>query len=104
MQNFPEGLAVAMPLRREGISRGRSFWYGQLSGMVEPLAAAVGAATVIFARGILPYAMAFAAGAMIFVVLEDAIPEAERSGNVDLAAMSAMVGFVVMMVLDVALG
>jgi ZIP family zinc transporter len=104
LQNFPEGLAVAMPLRREGISRGRSFWYGQLSGMVEPLAAAVGAATVIFARGVLPYAMAFAAGAMIFVVLEDAIPEAERSGNVDLAAMSAMVGFVVMMVLDVALG
>jgi ZIP family zinc transporter len=104
LQNFPEGLAVAMPLRREGVSRGRSFWYGQLSGMVEPMAAAVGAATAILSRGILPYAMAFAAGAMIFVVLEDAIPEAERSGNVDLAAMSAMFGFVVMMVLDVAFG
>jgi len=104
LQNFPEGLAVAMPLRREGISRRRSFWYGQLSGMVEPLAAAVGAATAVLSRGLLPYAMAFAAGAMIFVVLEDAIPEAERSGNVDLAAMSAMVGFVVMMALDVGLG
>ncbi len=104
MQNFPEGMAVAMPLRREGLSRWRSFWYGQLSGIVEPVAAAVGAVTVLYAQAVLPYAMAFAAGAMIFVVLEDAIPEAERSGNVDLAAMSAIFGFVVMMVLDVALG
>ena len=104
LQNFPEGLAVAMPLRREGLSRARSFWYGQLSGVVEPLAAALGAATAVFARSVLPYALAFAAGAMIFVVLEDAIPEAERSGNTDLAATAAMLGFVVMMVLDVAFG
>jgi ZIP family zinc transporter len=104
LQNFPEGLAVSMPLRREGLSRGRSFWFGQLSGMVEPFAAVVGAVGVLYIRAVLPYAMAFAAGAMIFVVLEDAIPEAERSGNVDLAAMGAVVGFVVMMVLDVALG
>jgi ZIP family zinc transporter len=104
LQNLPEGIAVAMPLRREGLSRGRSFWYGQLSGMVEPIAAVIGAVAVMHARMMLPYAMAFAAGAMIFVVLEDAIPEAERSGNVDLAAMGAVVGFVVMMVLDVALG
>jgi ZIP family zinc transporter len=104
LQNFPEGLAVAVPLRREGMPRARSFWYGQLSGAVEPVAAAVGAATALLARAILPYALAFAAGAMIFVVLEDAIPEAERGGNTDLAAMSAMLGFVVMMVLDVGLG
>jgi ZIP family zinc transporter len=104
MQNFPEGIAVAMPLRREGLSRARAFWYGQLSGMVEPFAAVIGAVTVIYARAILPYAMAYAAGAMIFVVLEDAIPEAERSGNVDLAAMGAVFGFIVMMVLDVSLG
>ncbi|MGH9804190.1 MAG: ZIP family metal transporter [Candidatus Acidiferrales bacterium] len=104
LQNFPEGLAVAMPLRREGFSRARSFWYGQLSGAVEPLAAALGAAAAVFARSVLPYALAFAAGAMIFVVLEDAIPEAERSGNTDLAASAAMLGFVVMMVLDVAFG
>lgn len=104
LQNFPEGLAVAVPLRREGVSRGRSFWYGQLSGFVEPIAAAAGAATVLWAQSALPYALSFAAGAMIFVVVEDAIPEAERSGNTDLAAMGAMIGFVVMMVLDVALG
>ncbi|HUF11299.1 MAG TPA: ZIP family metal transporter, partial [Rhodothermales bacterium] len=104
LQNFPEGLAVAMPLRREGLSRWRSFWFGQLSGMVEPIAAVVGAVGVLYVQSVLPYAMAFAAGAMIFVVLEDAIPEAERSGNIDLAAMSAVFGFVVMMILDVALG
>ncbi|HLE57369.1 MAG TPA: ZIP family metal transporter [Rhodothermia bacterium] len=104
LQNFPEGLAVAMPLRREGLSRVRSFWFGQLSGMVEPAAAVLGAVGVLYIQAVLPYAMAFAAGAMVFVVLEDAIPEAERSGNVDLAAMSAVIGFVVMMILDVALG
>lgn len=104
LQNFPEGLAVAAPLRREGMSRGKSFWYGQLSGMVEPIAGVVGAATVLLSESILPYALSFAAGAMIFVVFEEAIPEAERSGNTDLATMGAMVGFVVMMVLDVALG
>ena len=104
LQNLPEGMSVAVPLRREGMSRAKSFWYGQLSGMVEPLAAVVGAASASLLRGFLPYALSFAAGAMIFVVLEDAIPEAERSGNIDLAAMAAMIGFVVMMALDVGLG
>lgn len=104
LQNFPEGLAVSMPLRREGMSRAKSFWYGQLSGMVEPIAGVVGAATVVLAEQVLPYALAFAAGAMIFVVVEEAVPESQRSGNTDLATMGAMVGFVVMMVLDVAFG
>jgi ZIP family zinc transporter len=103
LQNFPEGTAVAMPLRREGMSRGRSFFYGQLSGVVEPIAAVVGAAAVLFAQPILPYALAFAAGAMIFVVAEELIPEAKR-GSPDIAALSLMVGFAVMMTLDVALG
>ena len=104
MQNFPEGLAVAAPLRREGMSQGKSFWYGQLSGMVEPIAGVIGAATVLFSQQILPYALSFAAGAMIFVVIEDAIPEAERSGHADLATMGAMLGFVVMMILDISIG
>jgi ZIP family zinc transporter len=104
IQNFPEAVAVAMPLRSAGMSRLRSFWYGQLSGIVEPIAGVLGAATVLVARSILPYALAFAAGAMIFVVVEDLIPESHRSGNVDLATMGAMIGFAVMMVLDVALG
>ena len=104
LQNFPEGLAVAAPLRREGLSRLKSFWYGQLSAVVEPVAAVVGAATVLWSQAVLPYAMGFAAGAMVFVVLEETIPEAERSGNTDLASMAAMVGFVVMMILDVAAG
>lgn len=104
LQNFPEGLAVAAPLRREGLSRLRSFWYGQLSAVVEPVAAVVGAAAVLSSQAVLPYAMGFAAGAMVFVVLEETIPEAERSGNTDLASMAAMVGFVVMMILDVAAG
>jgi ZIP family zinc transporter len=102
LQNFPEGTAVAMPLRREGMSRGRSFFYGQISGAVEPIAAVVGATAVLFAQPILPYALAFAAGAMIFVVAEELIPEAKR-GSPDIAAMSLMVGFAVMMTLDVAL-
>ena len=104
IQNFPEGLAVSMPLRREGLSRRRSFWYGQLSGIVEPVAGVVGAAAVIVAQPILPYALAFAAGAMIFVVIEELVPEAQRGGNTDLATMGGMIGFAVMMVLDVALG
>ena len=104
IQNFPEGLAVSMPLRREGLSRRKSFWYGQLSGVVEPVAGVIGAATVIVAQPILPYALAFAAGAMIFVVIEELIPEAQRGGNTDLATMGGMVGFAVMMLLDVALG
>jgi len=104
IQNFPEGLAVAMPLRREGLSRLKSFWYGQLSGLVEPLAGVAGAAAVLIARPILPYALAFAAGAMIFVVVEEVVPESQRGGNADLATLGAMLGFAVMMVLDVALG
>jgi len=104
LQNFPEGLAVAAPLRREGLSAWRSFWYGQLSAVVEPVAAVVGAVAVLSSRAVLPYAMGFAAGAMVFVVLEETIPEAERSGNTDLASMAAMVGFVVMMILDVSAG
>lgn len=103
LQNFPEGTAVAMPLRREGMSRARSFFYGQLSAAVEPVAAVVGAAAVLVAQPILPYALAFAAGAMIFVVAEELVPEAKR-GSPDIAAMSLMVGFAVMMTLDVALG
>jgi ZIP family zinc transporter len=104
IQNFPEGLAVSMPLRREGMSRGKSFWYGQLSAIVEPVAGVIGAATVIIAQPILPYALSFAAGAMIFVVIEEVIPEAQRGGNTDLATMGGMVGFAVMMLLDVAFG
>ncbi len=104
IQNFPEGMAVSMPLLREGLSRKRAFWYGQLSGVCEPIAAVVGAAAVVFAGSILPYALAFAAGAMIFVVAEEVIPEAQREGNVDLATGGVMIGFTVMMVLDVALG
>ncbi len=104
IQNFPEGLAVSMPLRREGIGRFKSFWYGQLSGLVEPIAGVVGAAAVILARPLLPYALGFAAGAMIFVGVEEVVPESQRGGNADLATMGAMVGFVVMMVLDVAFG
>jgi ZIP family zinc transporter len=104
LQNFPEGIAVAMPLRGEGISAGKSFWYGQLSGFVEPISAVVGAAAVLAVRPILPYALAFAAGAMIFVVVEELIPESQRHGNTDLATMGAMGGFAVMMFLDVSLG
>jgi len=104
IQNFPEGLAVAVPLRREGMSRLKSFWYGQLSAIVEPVAAVIGAAAVIIAQPILPYALAFAAGAMIFVVIEEVVPEAQRGGNVDFATMGGMIGFAVMMLLDVAFG
>lgn len=104
LQNFPEGTAVALPLRREGMSRMRAFWYGQLSGIVEPVAGVLGAVLVMSMTAILPYALAFAAGAMIFVVAEELIPEAQRKGNVDLATMGVIVGFAVMMTLDVALG
>lgn len=104
IQNFPEGAAVSMPLRREGLSKAKSFWYGQLSGMVEPVAAVAGAAFVIIAKPLLPFALAFAAGAMIFVVVEEVIPEAQSSGNTDIATAGAMIGFAVMMFLDVALG
>jgi len=104
IQNFPEGAAVSVPLRREGISRGRAFWYGQLSGMVEPVAGVLGAAAVLAMRPILPYALAFAAGAMIYVVVEELIPEAQRESLSDIATVGAMLGFSVMMTLDVALG
>ena len=104
IQNLPEGLAVAMPLQRSGLSRFKGFMYGQFSGMVEPVAGILGALAVLAARPILPYALAFAAGAMIFVVVEDAIPEAQSEGNNDVATMGAMVGFALMMTLDVALG
>jgi len=104
IQNLPEGTAVSMPLRREGLSRLKSFWYGQLSGIVEPVAGVLGAAVVLLAQPILPYALAFAAGAMIFVVAEELIPESQRGGNADLVTLSLMIGFAVMMVLDVALG
>ncbi len=102
IQNLPEGLAVSLPLRREGMSRLRSFWYGQLSAIVEPIAGVGGAAAVILVRPILPYALSFAAGAMVFVVIEELIPESQRGGNADVATMGAIVGFVVMTVLDVA--
>jgi ZIP family zinc transporter len=101
---MPEGTSVAVPLRREGFSRGRAFWYGQLSGIVEPIAGVVGAAAVILMRQILPFALAFAAGAMIFVVVEEVVPESQRNGNTDLATGGAIMGFLVMMILDVALG
>ncbi|MDO8444761.1 MAG: ZIP family metal transporter [Deltaproteobacteria bacterium] len=104
IQNFPEGLAVSVPLRREGMSRLKSFWYGQSSAIVEPVAGIIGAAAVMLAQPLLPYALGFAAGAMIFVVVEEVIPESQRGGNTDLATMGAMAGFVVMMILDVGLG
>lgn len=104
LQNFPEGIAVAMPLRGDGISPLKSFWYGQLSGLVEPVSAVIGAAAVLNIRPILPYALSFAAGAMIYVVVEELIPESQQNENTDLATLGAMVGFTIMMVLDVALG
>ena len=104
IQNLPEGVAVSMPLRREKFSRLKSFWYGQLSGMVEPIAGVIGAVAVILAQPILPYALSFAAGAMIFVVIEELIPESQHGGNTDLATMGGIGGFAVMMLLDVALG
>ncbi|MEN6307384.1 MAG: ZIP family metal transporter [Anaerohalosphaeraceae bacterium] len=104
LQNFPEGVAVAVPLRREGLSRTKSFWYGQLSGVVEPIAGVLGALAVTTVAPLLPYALAFAAGAMIYVVVEEVIPESQREGNTDLATMGVMLGFAIMMALDVALG
>jgi len=103
LQNFPEGLAVSVSLRREGMTRFKSFWYGQLSAVVEPIASVLGAAAVVIMRPLLPYALSFAAGAMIFVVVEEVIPESQRGGHTDWATMGAMVGFAVMMTLDVAL-
>jgi len=105
LQNFPEGTAVSMPLRREGMSQRKSFMLGQASGMVEPIAGVCGALFVIVMQPILPYALCFAAGAMIFVVVEELIPESQRvTANIDMVTMATMAGFSVMMMLDVALG
>jgi ZIP family zinc transporter len=104
IQNFPEGFAVAMPLRRIGFSRRKSFWYGQLSAIVEPIAGVIGAVAVIYMQPILPFALAFAAGAMIFVVVEEVIPETQRDKYTDIAVLGFIGGFLVMMILDVALG
>ncbi|MGA1583704.1 MAG: ZIP family metal transporter [Saprospiraceae bacterium] len=104
LQNFPEGVSVSVPLRREGMSRGRSFFWGQLSGAVEPIAGVIGALAVISVKALLPYALAFAAGAMIFVVVEELIPESQLNKNTDTATLGALLGFAVMMILDVALG
>lgn len=104
IQNIPEGAAVSVPLRREGFSRIKCFWYGQLSGIVEPIAAVAGAALVMMILPILPYALAFAAGAMIYVVVEELIPESQIGKNTDLSTLGTMAGFAVMMMLDVAFG
>jgi zinc transporter, ZIP family len=104
IQNFPEGTIVAMPLRRDGMSRAKAFFYGQASGAVEPIAAVAGAALVLTMRPALPYALSFAAGAMIFVVCEELIPEAHRKGDTDLPTVGVMIGFTIMMILDVSLG
>ena len=104
IQNFPEGIAVSMPLRRQGMSRRKSFMYGQASAAVEPIAAVIGALAVTFFTPILPYALAFAAGAMIFVVVEEVIPETQLEKNTDIATLGFIGGFIVMMLLDVALG
>jgi len=107
LQNFPEGAAVSIPLRREGFSRKKAFLYGQASGIVEPIAGVIGAIAVLSMRSMLPYALAFAAGAMIYVVVEELIPESQigdESSRTDLATIGCMIGFAVMMVLDVALG
>ncbi len=105
LQNFPEGAAISLPLRRSGMSRRKSFFMGQASGIVEPVAGIIGAAFVLYMQNILPYALCFAAGAMIFVVVEELIPESQTNkANIDLVTMATLAGFVVMMILDVALG
>ncbi|MBN2780741.1 MAG: ZIP family metal transporter [Candidatus Marinimicrobia bacterium] len=104
LQNFPEGAAVSIPLRREGMSRWKAFNYGQMSGVVEPIAGVLGALLVLKITPLLPYALAFAAGAMIFVVVEELIPESQRGNETDWSSIGAMLGFATMMLLDVALG
>jgi ZIP family zinc transporter len=104
LQNFPEGAAVSIPLRREGFSRLKAFNYGQLSGIVEPIAGVIGAYLVLTIEPLLPYALSFAAGAMIFVVVEELIPESQSGNKSDLSTIGAMFGFATMMLLDVALG
>ena len=104
IQNFPEGTAVSVPLRREGYSRKKSFLFGQLSGIVEPIAGVLGAVLVLKMRFMLPFLLAFAAGAMIYVVVSELIPESQTNENKDLMAMSTLIGFTIMMTLDVLLG
>ena len=104
LQNFPEGSAVSLPLRREGLSRGKAFFYGQLSGIVEPIAAVIGALLVLKIQVLLPFLLAFAAGAMIYVVVEELIPESQSNQKKDLMALFTLIGFSIMMILDVALG
>ncbi|HOH97945.1 MAG TPA: ZIP family metal transporter [Candidatus Cloacimonadota bacterium] len=104
IQNLPEGAAVSIPLRREGISRWKSFFWGQFSGMVEPIGGVLGALMAMAARPVLPYALAFAAGAMIYVVVEEVIPESQKGEYGHLATAGVLIGFAVMMALDVALG
>ena len=104
LQNAPEGFAVSMPLRRQGLSKFKSWQWGQLSAIVEPIFAVIGAAIVISVYPLLPYALSFAAGAMIFIVIEEVIPESQRGGNVDLASIGLILGFILMMILDVSLG
>ena len=104
LQNAPEGFAVSMPLRRQGMSKFKSWQWGQLSAIVEPIFAVIGAAIVMSVYPILPYALAFAAGAMIFIVVEEVVPESQRGGNIDLASIGLILGFIVMMILDVSLG
>ena len=104
IQNFPEGIAVSFPLRRKGVSRFKSFWYGQLSAIVEPIAGVLGAIAVFYMQPMLPFALAFAAGAMIYVVIEEVIPETQRDRYTDVAALGFIAGFIVMMCLDVGLG
>jgi len=104
IQNFPEGVAISAPLHAEGMSKTKSFLFGQSSALVEPVAGVLGAAAVLLMKPILPYALAFAAGAMIFVVIEELIPESQLEKNTDIATLGAMLGFVIMMILDVALG
>jgi ZIP family zinc transporter len=104
LQNVPEGLAIALPLRRGGMSRGRAFFWGQLSAAIEPLAGAFGATLVLVSSSFLPFGMAAAAGAMLYVVVEELIPETVRSGTVDIASLGFIAGFTIMMTLDNALG
>lgn len=104
LQNFPEGAAVSIPLRREGMSRRKAFFIGQFSGMVEPIAGVIGAVLAITMRSMLPFSLSFAAGAMIYVVIEELIPESQMMETTKIATIGAMIGFAVMMTLDVALG
>jgi ZIP family zinc transporter len=104
IQNMPEGAAVSVPLRREGLSTFKCFMYGQASGLVEPIAGVIGAAAVFYVQPMLPYALAFAAGAMIYVVVEELIPESQLDKKTDISTIFAMIGFAIMMTLDVALG